>query len=385
MSVRILFLEDDPLDAELIEREIRRSGFEVELRRVSSREEFERALVEDPPPAIILSDHNLPSYSGSQALERARAVAPGVPFILITGSLPDQVAVDYMRAGAADYVLKDRLSRLGAAVRGALEHRRREAEETKLREQLLLAQKMESVGRLAGGVAHDFNNLLTVILGNVELLLAETGSDDPKRGALEEIAQAGSKAADLTRQLLALGRRQVVRPRLLDLNALVTGLEPLLRRLLGEDLELRVERAADPGWVRADPSQLEQVVMNLVINARDAMPEGGRLTLATANAELPASDAGGLPPAAPGAYVMLAVKDTGQGMDEATRAQIFEPFFTTKAPGKGTGLGLATVYGIVKQSAGIIRVESAPGQGSTFRVYLPPDPGVVPSGSRQGR
>ncbi|MFL5561783.1 MAG: ATP-binding protein [Gemmatimonadaceae bacterium] len=244
------------------------------------------------------------------------------------------------------------------------------SERKRLEDHVRQAQRMEAVGQLAGGVAHDFNNLLTVITSYSAMLLAEQGTAPDVRADLEEIKSAADRAATLTRQLLAFSRRQLLQPRVIDLNELTLNLEKMLSRLLREDIELRTTLDPTLGLVNADPGQLEQVIVNLAVNARDAMPDGGRLTIQTANVRLD-EGFGPLPEAGAGDYVMLAVSDTGHGMTEAVKAHLYEPFFTTKETGKGTGLGLSTVYGIVQQSGGSIWVYSEPGQGTTFKIYLP--------------
>ncbi len=255
-----------------------------------------------------------------------------------------------------------------------------------LEAQFLQAQKMEAVGLLAGGIAHDFNNLLTAVLGSVELVREELRPTGDAAEDIDEIERAGRRAAALTRQLLAFSRRQVLQPSNIRLGVVVEGMEPLLRRLIGEDIELVVRREPGQGAVFADPNQIEQVIMNLAVNARDAMPNGGRLTIETADVELDEAYASTHLPVAPGPYVMLAVHDTGTGMDSRTLVRVFEPFFTTKEQGRGTGLGLATVYGVVKQSGGSIWPYSEEGVGTTFKIYLPRVAGgeVVAAGPAEG-
>ena len=258
-----------------------------------------------------------------------------------------------------------------SVVRDVTERRKAEREREELEKQFQQAQKMESIGRLAGGVAHDFNNMLQVILGNVEVLLGQIAVAGDTREALLEIQGSAKRSADLTRQLLAFARRQTIHPRVLDLNDAVSGTLKMLRRLIGEDLKLLWAPGADLWSVEVDPVQIDQILANLVVNARDAMPQGGRVTIETANVTMGAEDPERGPECPAGDFVRLSVRDTGPGIDDEVRQHIFEPFFTTKEPGKGTGLGLATVFGIVRQNLGWLTVESVPGQGAAFQCYLP--------------
>lgn len=258
-----------------------------------------------------------------------------------------------------------RLSAANSELRDEMERRRA------VEAQLVQAQKMEAIGRLAGGIAHDFNNLLTIMLGYTQIALDDTDESAPLHGQLEEVRNAAMRATSLVQQLLAFSRKQVLQPRVIDLNLTISSFETMLRRLLGDDIEFLTVLRPGLNCVKADPSQIEQVIMNLAVNARDAMPNGGKLSIETDNVHLDEAYCREHVGVTPGEYVMLAVSDTGCGMDEETKARIFEPFFTTKEPGKGTGLGLSTVFGIVKQSGGSIWVYSERGHGSTFKVYLP--------------
>ena len=367
-----------------------------------SEERF-RAICENAPLGIALVDLEGFVVQGNPALCRllgyTREELAGMTFAELTH--PEDVQADQtlyaelMAGRRGQYQLEKRyLRKDGGMVVGQLsvsairdaggkvlyalglmeditERRRAEQERARLEEQFRQAQKMESVGRLAGGVAHDFNNLLTVINGYSEMLLKRLAPGDPVRARVEQIKRAGDRAAELTQQLLAFSRKQVTQPRLLDLNAVIAESRRMLERLLGEDIELVTISSPALGCVMADPGQIHQVLMNLMVNAHDAMPQGGKLVVETADVELDESFGFDHPGASPGPYVRLAVSDTGTGMDADTLRQVFEPFFTTKGPGKGTGLGLSTVYGIVRQAGGWITAASEPGRGSVFEVYLP--------------
>ena len=357
IPLRALIVEDRAADAEMMLRELRRGGFDTTFERVETAEAFRAALARQPWD-IVLSDYYLPTFDAPGALTVLRESGVDLPFIVVSGSVGEDTAVAAMRAGTTDYIMKDRLQRLPPAVSRALADAAVRRERVQLQRQLAQAQKLEAIGRLAGGVAHDFNNVLTAILGSAELLLLDTPAGADAREEVEIIRDAAVRAQELIRQLLAFSARQVLQPAVVDLNDLIKNLGRMLRRLIGEDLVLTTELADDLGAVRVDPGQVEQVLVNLAVNARDAMPDGGRLTIRTANV--------------PGeAHVLVEVTDTGTGMDAATLARVFEPFFTTKERGKGTGLGLASVYGIVHQSGGDITVRSSPGAGTTFRIHLP--------------
>jgi PAS domain S-box-containing protein len=489
-ALRVLIAEDSEDDALLLVRELRRGGYTLTYERVDSAAAMTAAL-DRQSWDLVIGDHSMPHFGGLAALALVRGRTLDIPFICVSGTITEEMAVNAMRAGANDWVTKGQLKRLLPAIerelreakgRAALrateasyttlvqhapigiyrsspdggflavnaalvrmlghdsaadvlaldlardvyadpaerdrllardsytEHEYDEVEATwkrkdgrlltlqlnvrvardadgrveyyetfvrdltdqrRLQQQLVQSQKMEAVGRLAGGIAHDFNNLLTVITSYSDLLLEDLAATDPMRQDVEQVRHAADGAAALTRQLLAFSRQQVLAPRVVNLSAVVQSVEKMLHRVIGEDVELVTSLAPDLGAVKADVGQLEQVLMNLAVNARDAMPTGGKLTLETGNVEHDPDYAREQEASPVRRFVMLAVSDTGIGMDEATKARIFEPFFTTKEPGKGTGLGLATVYGIVQQSGGFIWVYSEPGRGTTFKIYLP--------------
>jgi len=486
IPLRVLMVEDSEDDALLLATELKRAGYELTHERVDTALAMKVAL-DRHAWDLVIGDYSMPHFNGTAALALLRERGFDIPYICVSGTITEELAVAAMKAGANDYVTKGQLKRLVPAIErelreakwraasraleasyatlveqapigiyrsslegrflsinGALVHllgyesaaevlqlnlgrdvyadlaerqrlverdtytdrqydevettwKRKDGrlltvqlnvravrkatgqveyyetfvrdvtEQRRLHQQVMQAQKMEAIGRVAGGLAHDFNNLLSVIMTCGDLLLDALGRDDPNREEVEQMRKAADSAAALTRQLLAFSRQQELEPRVVSVNVVVEHLHKILRRVIGKDVELVTALTPELGPVQADVGQLEQILMNLAVNARDAMPSGGRLTIETADVERN-------PEAAQDRerrFVMLAVTDTGVGMDETTKARIFEPFFTTKKPGKGTGLGLATVYGIVNQSGGLIAVDSELGRGTTFKIYLP--------------
>ncbi|HWB84782.1 MAG TPA: response regulator [Bryobacteraceae bacterium] len=365
--LRVLFIGEEGFAT--LAAELRRAGYEPIFERVTTSDELARVL--DAAWDIAISDFAVGDFGAIEALHHIQDAGVDLPLIVVSGRITDADALAALKAGAADHLTRGNLMRLNAAVERELRAARLRRERNRLEEQFRQSQKMEAVGRLAGGVAHDFNNLLTVITGYSDLLLASKDLQDSQRTALEEIRRSAERGGALTHQLLAFSRRQPMEARSVHINDLMIQLEKMLRRLIGEDIELVTIPAASRDVVEADPSQLEQVIMNLAVNARDAMPNGGKLTLEIATVQLSESYSAKQLGVRPGMHVMISISDTGTGMDPETQSHLFEPFFTTKGPGRGTGLGLATAYGIIRQSGGTISVTSTLGKGTTVQIYLP--------------
>jgi two-component system, cell cycle sensor histidine kinase and response regulator CckA len=374
--LRALLVEDSEDDALLLVRELKRGGYDLDHVRVDSAAALNSAL-DSGKWDIVLSDYSMPGFSGTEALAVLRSRNVDIPFVFVSGTIGEEMAVSALKSGAQDYLLKGNLKRLLPAVERALREAEGRKERRRLETQVNQLARFEAIGRLAGGIAHDFNNVLGSILGWAELGHSDLPEGHRARERLLKIRAQAERAAALTRQLLAFARRQVLQPQNLDVNTLIGESVSLMGKVIGEHVHITMALAVDldPAW--ADASQVEQIVMNLCINARDAMPNGGRLTISTELAEVKPNPEEYRPYFKPGRYILLSIADTGTGMDTATLEHIFEPFFTTKEPGKGTGLGLATVYGIVKQHNGIIEVDSEPGKGTRFRVYLPVGTGAV--------
>jgi two-component system cell cycle sensor histidine kinase/response regulator CckA len=364
--LRLLIVEDSEDDCLLVVHALRRAGLNCDHLRVHSAAAFRQAL-QTREWDVVISDYNLPNFSAPEALNILTETRLDIPFIVISGTVGEETVVKLMKSGARDCVMKDHLTRLPAALERELRESEARRQFRRVEEQFRQAQKMEAIGRLASGVAHDFNNLLTIITGFAQLALLEP---NPAQGGLEQILRASERAAALTRQLLAFSRQQSLDIRVVDLNALIRDMEKMIRRVIGEDIAIRTVFHDEDASVKVDPNQIEQVMLNLVVNSRDAMPKGGKLTIETQHHDLDEHTAG-LFGCRPGHYYQMSVSDTGMGIDKEVLAKIFEPFFTTKGDGRGTGLGLSTVYGIVSQIGGAIRAYSELGVGTTMRVLLP--------------
>ena len=374
--LRILHLEDDPDYSELVREMLEQDGLSVELVLVGNYADFVRNL-ENAAFDLILADYWLPDCTGIQALQAARQKSPDTPVLLLSGALGEQAAIESLKCGATDYVLKHWPERLVPAIRRAIKDSLERAQRRELESQLRQAQKMEAFGQLAGGVAHDFNNLLVVIRGNTEIaLMSSDPLSDETRECLKQVTAAAERAANLTRQLLAFGRKQAMQFQPLNLNDVLGNLARMLDRIIGENIRLQCTYEPEPPFVQADVGMMEQVLVNLVVNARDAMPQGGQLFITPEKTIVDAAYVGSHPEAREGDFVCLSVRDTGTGIAPEHLPRIFEPFFTTKEAGKGTGLGLATVYGIIKQHQGWIEVSSGVA-GTTFKIFLPAIPQPV--------
>jgi two-component system, cell cycle sensor histidine kinase and response regulator CckA len=369
VPIHILHLEDDEHDAALIKEALSAGPITCAITRVQDRAEFVAAL-ENGGIDLVISDRALPTFDGMEALALVRHKWPEVPYILVSGSVGEEIAVESLKSGAIDYILKDRLSRLVPAIQRAVKETEEREERKHLQEQIIQSQKMELFGQLAASVAHDFNNILAIIMGYSDMLI-DTCTPDNQREYAETIRQAADRALGLTRQLLIFSRKQSEQPVVLDLNRVIADMQKMLRRLMYENIELIFVPGNNIGRAKADAGYVWQVLMNLVVNARDAMPNGGKLTIATGSVALDENDARMHPGVTPGNYVMLSVSDTGTGITDAVKANLFEAFFTTKPKGKGTGLGLATCQTIAKQCGGHIGFYSEVGKGTTFKVYFP--------------
>jgi two-component system, cell cycle sensor histidine kinase and response regulator CckA len=368
--LHILHLEDDKNDAALIRSTLIEGGVLCEVTRVETQEDFEAALKAGEID-LMLSDYTMPKFDGLSAMRIAKDLLPDLPVILVSATLGEERAIESLKSGATDYVLKDGLVRLVPAVVRAMQEVEERAERHRLAAQFIEGQKMEVIGRLAGGVAHDFNNVLAVIMGYSELISDDLPPDSPLLKFTEEIRHASERAAGLTRQLLVFSRKQTVQIVVLDISDVMKEMEQMLMRLIDANVMLKLIPGEGVGNIRADSGYIGQVLMNLAVNARDAMPGGGTLTITTSNVTLNQDGTHERAGARPGDYVMLSVTDTGTGMTEEVKVRLFEAFFTTKSLGKGTGLGLATCQTIVQQCGGFIDVSSILGKGTTFNIYFP--------------
>ena len=375
--LRFVHVEDSEADAELIRETLIAEGFDCSVMRVETREAFHDAIGREAFD-LVISDFSLPAFDGLSALAIALERKPGTPFILVSGTLGEEQAIESLKRGATDYVLKHRLSRLGPAVRRALEEartrrerQRAEEAETVLAAQLRQAQKMEALGQFAGGIAHDFNNLLTVVMASADLIRVATPPErEDLLSSLRDLAEAAARGRQLIKKLLSFSRRESLSLRRVDLGQVVQEAVGTFRHLLPTSIDVGLVVAPDLPPVAADAGAIEQILLNLASNARDALPEGGRLHVTVERVTAPLPQAR-IREMEPGDYVHVSVRDNGTGMDEATRMRVFEPLFTTKPAGKGTGLGMAMVLSLVRQHRGLVNVESAPGRGTKIDLYFP--------------
>lgn len=369
IPLRALIIQSSEPDCLELAEQLERQGYAVTFQRVDTAECFQEALREKCD--VILSEYLLPNFGAVEALRILKEKSPDIPFIVVSSSIDEHCVHAVLTAGAGDVVGRNEPIRLAAALSREMRAAAARRERKHLEEQFLRAQRLEAIGRLAGGVAHDFNNLLTIISGYAELLLVGNSLEEAQRSAIEEINRAAQRGGALTRRLLAFSRNQPLATRIVHLNELLVNMERMLRPLIGEDIELITVPAVAEDTVRTDPAQLEHAILNLVVNARDAMPNGGKLAIETGEEYVDVDRAAASVDLKPGPYVVLTIADTGVGMCEETRCHAFEPFYTTKAPGRGTGLGLATAYGIIRQCGGSITLESEEGAGTTVTILLP--------------
>jgi signal transduction histidine kinase len=377
IPLHVLVIEDSEDDTLLLMHTLRQSGYEPLFERVETYESMKRAL-ESQKWDVVIADYLMPQFSAPAALELFKEKNLDIPFIIVSGAIGEEAAVSAMKAGAHDYIMKSNRARFAPAIARELREaqvrqKRKQAEEEKkkIEAQLLQAQRMEAIGRLTGGVAHDFNNILTVIRGYADMAIKQAKPGTQLSADLKEIEVASERAMNLTRQLLLFSRRQPMKFAPIDLNKTIENLLGMLHRIIGEDIEVRYDLASESLFICADQNSIEQMMMNLAVNARDAMHEGGIISIKTEKVTIGEKSCHDVSDARPGRFVKFSVTDTGTGMDPEILKHIFEPFFSTKNFGKGSGLGLSVVYGIIQQHKGWIQVHSEVGQGSTFEVYLP--------------
>jgi signal transduction histidine kinase len=366
--MKILHLEDCPSDAELTHTGLREIWPDCEIQVVSSSTAFQAALA--TPPDIILSDFNIPGYNGLEALRQARAAAPSVPFIFLSGTIGEERALEALRAGAADYVIKDRPKRLIPAMQRALHDVQLQRERRAAEEQMQRVQRLENIGMLAAGIAHDFNNVLAPVLMGLSLLRMRF-LEEADQQIITSMEKSAARGAGLVKQILGFAHGVTGGAQLVQPAHLIKEIIDLARQTFPKNITIEEEKEARLWPIRVNPTQFHQVLLNLCVNARDAMPGGGTLTVRAVNRTVTAAAAAALPDTRPGDYVEIEVRDSGTGIPPEILASIWEPFFTTKGAGKGTGLGLSTVRGIIKQHEGVITVQSQPGRGTAFSILFP--------------